>query len=93
MWWCRAGVGTIAECIAAGKRLVWPPREGFREDEVTRVAAPRYLRMVEMPVEPFRAGEWRGALERVMVLAEPGERMLVEGAEACARFIAERVAN
>jgi hypothetical protein len=65
--------------------------EGFREDEVTSVEAPRYLRMAEMPVGQFRAGEWRNSLERAMALPEPKERMPVGGAQACARFITDRV--
>jgi hypothetical protein len=88
----KLGYGMIADCIAAGTRLVWPPRAGFREDEVTKAEAPRFLRMTELPAESFRGGQWLRALERVMALPEPPERMQTDGAAACARVIAGTLA-
>jgi len=87
----KLGYGMIADSIAAGTRLVWPPREGFREDEVTRAEAPRFLRMTELPADDFRAGRWRAALDRAMALPEPAERMPLHGADACAALIAGRL--
>jgi predicted glycosyltransferase len=87
----KLGYGTIADSIANGTRLVWPPRSGFREDEVTKAQAPRYLRMAELPADRFRSGDWRDALEHAMALPEPPERMPVTGAAACANFIAGRL--
>lgn len=87
----KLGYGTIADCIANGARLVWPPRSGFREDEITMAQAPRYLRTTEMPPEQFHLGEWRPALERAMSLPRPLEQMPLDGAAACARWIAERL--
>ena len=87
----KLGYGMIADCIAAGTRMVWPPREGFREDAVTAAEAPRYLRMAPVAAEPFRAGDWREALERVMALPAPPEQIPLDGAAACARWIAGRL--
>lgn len=87
----KLGYGTIADCIANGARLVWPPRSGFREDEITKVEAPRYLRMTEMPPQQFRSGDWRPALERAMSLPPPPDQMPLDGAAACARFLADRL--
>ena len=84
----KLGYGMIADGIAAGTRLVWPRREGFREDEVTEREAPRYLRMVEMQHASFREGVWGPTLERAMALTSPPEHMPLDGAAACARFIA-----
>jgi UDP:flavonoid glycosyltransferase YjiC (YdhE family) len=89
----KLGYGMIADCIAAGTRLVWPPRAGFREDEVTKVQAPRFLRMAELSAEFFRGGQWLQALDQVMALPEPPERMPVDGAAACARVIAGGLAG
>ena len=87
----KLGYGMIADCIAAGTRLAWPRREGFREDEVTEREAPRYLRMAEVPREEFRAGEWTPALNRTMALPPPTEQMPLDGAAACARIIVTQV--
>ena len=88
----KLGYGMIADCIAAGTRLAWPPREGFREDQITAREAPRYLRMAEMPAGAFRSGDWREPLERVMSLPGPPEQMPLDGAAACAAFLAGRLA-
>ena len=84
----KLGYGMIADCIAAGTRLVWPRREGFQEDEVTEREAPHYLRMVEMPQANFLEGEWEPTLGRAVALPPPAEQMPLGGAAACARFIA-----
>jgi L-arabinokinase len=87
----KLGYGMIADSIAANTRLVWPRRNGFREDEITEREAPRYLRMAEMPVEDFGSGMWVATLERAMALPDPPERIALGGAEACARVIAARL--
>jgi hypothetical protein len=87
----KLGYGMIADCIAAGTRLAWPRRIGFREDEITEREAPRYLRMTEMPVDDFRSGAWVATLERAMALPDPPEQISLDGAEACAKVIAARL--
>ena len=87
----KLGYGMIADCIAAGTRLVWPPRAGFREDDVTRVEAPRYLRMTEMPAERFHNGDWAETLRRAMALPGAPETMPLDGAAACARYLMGRL--
>ncbi|HZN64695.1 MAG TPA: hypothetical protein VFB66_05300, partial [Tepidisphaeraceae bacterium] len=89
----KLGYGTIADAIAADTRLLWPRREGFREDDVTEVEAPRYLRMAELPLDDFRAGRWRRSLEQAMALPPPTADISTQGAAACAAFLAERLAS
>jgi predicted glycosyltransferase len=89
----KLGYGTIADAIANRTRLVWPPRSGFREDALTEVQAPRFLRMQRMPTADFQGGNWRASLEAAMALPDPPEAMSLDGAAACARFIADRVAS
>jgi hypothetical protein len=88
----KLGYGTIADAIAAGTRLLWPRREGFREDHVTQVEAPRYLRMAELPRDDFRAGRWRRALEQAMSLPPPTAKMSIQGAASCAAILTKRLA-
>ena len=57
----KLGYGTVAECIAAGVRILWPPRLNFREDEAMRVEVPRYLPAREISREDFRSGRWGAA--------------------------------
>jgi hypothetical protein len=83
----KLGYGMVADCIAAGTRLLWPPRTGFREDEVTAALAPRFLRMTELPVESFRGGHWLTSLDQCMALPQPPEEMPLNGATACAQLV------
>jgi hypothetical protein len=85
----KLGYGTIADAIANDTRLVWPPRSGFREDEVTAAEAPRYLRMQRLAPDQFHAGEWLESLESVMALPPPQEEMPGDGAAACAAILAQ----
>lgn len=87
----KLGYGMIAECIAAGTRLLWPRRNAFREDQITEREAPLYLRMLEIPLDGFRTGDWREALDRAMDLPAPPKRIPLDGAAACAKFIADRL--
>jgi hypothetical protein len=88
----KIGYGTIADAIAAGTRLLWPRREGFREDDVTKVEAPRYLRMAELPLDDFRAGRWRRSLEQAMSLPPPLANISIQGAASCAAILAKQMA-
>jgi L-arabinokinase len=85
----KLGYGTIADAIANGTRLVWPPRSGFREDDVTAAEAPRFLRMRGMSPEQLHAGEWRESLERALELPPPPQRMPTDGAAACAAVLSQ----
>lgn len=82
----KLGYGIVADSIAIDVRLVWPRREGFREDEVMTAEAPRHLRMTEIPIERFDGGEWAESLRAVMKLpsVEPTE---TNGADVCAEFL------
>jgi hypothetical protein len=86
----KLGYGTIADCIAAGTRLLWPHRDGFREDEITEAQAPRYLRMAELPRTEFFAGAWRQWLERLTAMPRPAETLRDDGAAVCADILATR---
>jgi hypothetical protein len=84
----KLGYGTAAECVLHRKPLLYPPREGFREDAITRVEAARYTRLCEIPVEEFQSGNWAGRLRRLAALAPPSEILAADGAQRCAEFLA-----
>lgn len=83
----KLGYGTVAECIAGGTRMLWPRRMGFREDEVMIEQAPRFLPALEIPRDQFRAGGWAPRLRELMKLPPAADRLGMDGAEVCARFL------
>ena len=87
----KLGYGTLAESIAAGTALLYPPRTGFREDQVTAAEAPRYLRMREIGREDFLAGRWGEPLRELLAQPAAPQQMRLDGAEECARLISERL--
>ena len=85
----KLGYGTLADCIATGNtRLLWPPRQGFREDEITAEEAPAHLPMQELPLADFERGRWREHLRKLMRVPFPATPTRTDGAEVCARMLA-----
>ena len=84
----KLGYGIVADCIAAGKALLWPRRTGFREDAIVEAEGPRYLRMREIGHEDFRAGTWAGALTDLLAAPAPPETAPHNGAGVCAKLLA-----
>jgi predicted glycosyltransferase len=87
----KLGYGTLAESIAAGTAVLWPPRVGFREDQVTQRQAPQYLRMREISRDDFLAGRWAGDLHRLLAMPAPPSQIGTDGAEVCARLILDHL--
>jgi hypothetical protein len=67
------GYGILADCIACGVALLYPPRQGFREDEISLRECPRYLRMRELPPEDFHGGRWDEHLRSLLAQPTPPE--------------------
>jgi L-arabinokinase len=87
----KMGYGLVAECIASGVSLLWPRRTGFREDDVVEREGPKAMRMRELPVGDFNAGNWAEHLRAAIALPPSPEQMRADGAEICAAWIARRV--
>jgi hypothetical protein len=87
----KLGYSLVSECVAAKTPLVHVTRTGFREDVITRVQAPRYTVLEEMPVEEFADGNWRPYLERAMEAPIPGEIHPGGGAAAAGEWIASAI--
>lgn len=89
----KPGYGIVAECISTGTALVYTSRGEFREYGVLVDAMPRYLRTAFISQEDLFAGRWRGALERVVALPPPPERMATDGAREAARQLENVLAS
>lgn len=80
----KLGYGMISECICAQVRLVWPPRDGFVEDDFVAAQAPAFVPMLRMPMENYWAGRWGKSLRSAMKLPPSEQVMATDGARVCA---------
>jgi L-arabinokinase len=87
----KVGYGILSDCMANGVALLYPPRVGFREDEVTVTQCPRYMRMRELPPADFTAGRWRGGLTRLLASPAAPARMDATGDAAVAEALLTRM--
>jgi L-arabinokinase len=87
----KVGYGIVSDCIANGVALLHPPRTGFREDEISVLEGPNYLRMRSVSREDFAAGDWRGELTALLEQPTPNGRMRVDGDRVIAGRIGERL--
>ena len=85
----KLGYGTVADCIAAQTRLLWPARSGFREDEVMAREMTPFLRHREIGREDFVAGRWGEAVMGLLEDRREVERPAVNGDVECARLLEE----
>jgi len=68
----KLGYGILSDCIVNQTALLYPPRTGFREDEISRQICPLYMRMREISGQDFGAGNWRAEL--ISLLQQPPAR-------------------
>ncbi|MEW6157982.1 MAG: hypothetical protein AB1813_11150 [Verrucomicrobiota bacterium] len=87
----KLGYGIVADSIAAGTRLLYPPRTGFREDELTEAGAAGCIATRRIDVRDFLSGNWSADLRALMAAPNPGGKMLWNGAEFCAREMGKRL--
>jgi hypothetical protein len=80
----KLGYGILADSIAAGVALLYPPRQGFREDDVSREHCPSYLRMREFPRDDFIAGRWNHHLSSLLAQSKPPQSLPTNGDELVA---------
>jgi len=89
----KLGYGIVSEAVASGKALLYPPRSGFREDELLRAASARYLRAQELPLTDFYAGNWSPYLQQLINMPEPTGRLDLNGADTCAEIISRKCSD
>jgi hypothetical protein len=87
----KLGYGILSDCIANGTALLYPPRVGFREDEISQRVCPRYMRMREISRTEFETGNWGGELAALLEQAPAPESMSIDGDQVIAGLISERV--
>jgi L-arabinokinase len=87
----KLGYGILSDCIANNVALLFPPRSGFREDEISRQVCPRYLRMRELPAADFVAGRWDLHLDALLGQPPPPEQLATDGDLVIARYLADHV--
>jgi hypothetical protein len=83
----KLGYGILSDCIANGVALLFPPRTGFREDEVSRAVCPRYTRMRELPAGDFNVGRWGAHLGALFAQPRAPDTMRTDGDQVVAQFI------
>ncbi len=83
----KLGYGIVSDCIATNKRLLWPRRTGFREDDVVQREGPAFVRMGELLAPEFSAGRWRLRIAQLMDATEPSAPIAVTGAADVAALI------
>lgn len=84
----KLGYGIVSDAVVNRTALLYPPRSGFREDELLRAGADRYLRAGPIPLADFRSGNWAPFLRDLLQMPEPAERPATDGARVCADLIA-----
>ena len=59
------------------------------EDGISAAQAPRYIRMRELPLADFHAGNWARSLGELLAQPRPSEVMQSDGAQVAARGIVD----
>lgn len=83
----KIGYSIAAECIAERKRLLFPPREGFPEEQVLVQQVPRRTAALPIPVAEWRAGNWAPYLSWLLRMQIPQQSDPCDGADVAARLI------
>jgi hypothetical protein len=84
----KLGFSMLAECIAAQKPILYPPREGFREEEILQEHVGEHVSAVAIPLQDFYAGNWGPFLRELGALPRIVSGLRTDGAEFCAQFLA-----
>lgn len=88
----KLGYGVVSEAIANRTRILWPARQGFREDEIIAAELPQHVPAEEIPVADFLTGAWRAHLHGLLQQPMPATVPDTSGNEACAQFILDALA-
>jgi hypothetical protein len=86
----KLGYGILADCISTHTAILFPPRIGFREDDILVPSAYKYLQACELPIEDYESGEWSSHLQRLATMTEPKHSLATDGAVTCADVLARQ---
>jgi hypothetical protein len=84
----KLGFSMVAECIAARKPLLYPPRQGFREESLLEGNVARHIPALRIPLPDFYGGHWAPYLQELSALPVIASSLRTDGAEVCADFLA-----
>ncbi len=85
----KLGYGILADCISSQTAVLFPPRVGFREDDMLVPAAFEYLRARELPLDNYESGDWLTDLQQLEAVPKPSGCLGTNGAVICAQLLAE----
>lgn len=83
----KIGYSLLAECIAAGTRLVYPPRENYPEFELLHAGAQGNLPSLLMPQNDFLDGHWQPYIQQCLSDNKTYPSRSTHGAEVAANII------
>ncbi|MDE2236307.1 MAG: hypothetical protein KGK30_00300 [Elusimicrobia bacterium] len=86
----KPGYGVVAEALAHGKRMLYLPREGFRETAALVSGLRRRGACASIAREEFFAGRWRGPLEALLSIPAP-RAVAADGARWLAGELLDKV--
>ena len=84
----KLGFSMVSECIAARKPLLYPPRQGFREESLLARDVGRHIPALPIPLPDFYGGRWAPYLQELSAQPAVASPLATDGAEVCARFLA-----
>lgn len=84
----KLGFSMLAECIAAKKPILYPPRVNFREELVLQEHVKDHLAALPIPLEDFYSGNWSCYLRALDETPAVASTIRTDGAEFCAQFLA-----
>ncbi len=82
----KPGYGLVSTCIACKKRLLYPPRSGFREDDVLMKEVEQFIPVAQIPHNDFLCGNWNDYL--IDLKNMPKNVIKTDGALECCNIIA-----
>ncbi len=85
----KLGYSLVADCISFQKRILYPPRKGFREDSVLRSEVKLHTPAMPISREDYFTGEWGRDLRALSELAPVISPAGVDGATASAEILAD----
>lgn len=83
----KPGYGLMSLCAAYKKRLIYPYRYGFREDDVMLNEVKKYTAIMEIPHDEFFSGRWNRCLDEIIQMEIPQLKISITGAKECAQII------
>jgi hypothetical protein len=89
----KLGFSMLAECIAHGKPLLYPPREHFREEAILQQHVNDHIPACPIPLQDFYAGNWGKYLRELARQPSVPSRLRADGAEFCAQYLVSYLEN